>query len=169
MTFLDRINRWVGRTVSWLTLFMVLNTVAIIVARDGFGFGRIWMQELTTWMHAAVFLLGIAYTLAHDEHVRVDIFYQRFGDRGRALIDAIGCVFLLIPTSLYLLIASWDYVFGPLGSWASREASAQAGGLGFPAPAILKTLMIVMPVLLLLQSVVILSRCVQTWRRETSQ
>ncbi|MEL7022499.1 MAG: TRAP transporter small permease subunit [Pseudomonadota bacterium] len=169
MAVLERVNRWIGRSVAWLTVLMVFNTVAIIAARDLFGFGRIWMQELTTWMHAAVFLLGIAYTLAHDEHVRVDIFYQRFGERGRAWIDAIGTLILLIPTSLYLLIASWSYVFGPLGSWASREASAQAGGLGFPAPAVLKTFMVIMPILLLLQSVVILGRCMQTLRRGASQ
>lgn len=162
MQALENLNRWIGRTVAWLALAMVINAVLVVAGRDLFGFGRIWMQELTTWMHAAVFLLGASYTLAHDEHVRVDVFYQRLSATGKAWIDGVGTLLLLIPTSLYLLISSWDYVFGPLGSWATSEASGQAGGLPFPAPAILKTFMIIMPILLLVQALVILARSIGT-------
>lgn len=162
MQALENLNRWIGRTVAWLALAMVINAVLVVAGRDLFGFGRIWMQELTTWMHAAVFLLGASYTLAHDEHVRVDVFYQRLSATGKAWIDGVGTLLLLIPTSLYLLISSWDYVFGALGSWATREASGQAGGLPFPAPPILKTFMVIMPILLLLQAIVILARSIGT-------
>ncbi|MEL6301824.1 MAG: TRAP transporter small permease subunit [Pseudomonadota bacterium] len=168
MEVLDRFNRWIGRGIAWMTALMVLNTVLVIAGRDLFGFGRIWMQELTTWMHAAVFLLGAAYTLSHDEHVRVDIIYQRLSKRGRALVDGIGTLLLLIPTCFYLLLSTWNYVFGPLGSWATREASGQAGGLPFPAPAILKTFMIVMPVLLLLQAIVLVARSIADFREDTA-
>ncbi len=154
MRLLDRINESVGRLVSWLTILMVINTVIVVVGRDFFDFGRIWLQEITTWMHATVFLLGAAYTLRHDEHVRVDIFYQRFGERGRAWVDLIGVLLLLLPVCGFILYESWDYVFGARGSWASMESSRQAGGLGYPAPSLLKTFMLLMPVLLIVQGAV---------------
>lgn len=151
---LDRINDWVGRTVAWLTVLMVINTVMVIVGRDLFGFGRIWMQELTTWMHATVFLIGAAYTLHHNEHVRVDVFYGKMSPRGRAWVDFLGTLLLLAPVCILILMQSWDYVFGPRGSWMSSETSSQAGGLPFPAFPLLKTFMLVMPALLLLQGAV---------------
>ena len=159
---LTRVNAWIGRTVAWFTLLMVINTVAVIVARDAFAFGRIWMQEITTWLHASVFLLGIAYTLGRDEHVRVDIFYRRFGDRGRAWVDLLGTLLLLLPVAGFILVESWDYVFGPRGTWAVMESSRQAGGLGYPAPPLLKTFMILMPVLLMLQGLAIMLRAAVT-------
>ena len=152
MEALDRFNRWIGRAIAWMTALMVLNTVLVIAGRDLFGFGRIWMQ------------LGAADTLSHDEHVRVDIINQRLSKRGRAIVDGLGTLLLLIPTCLYLLFSTWNYVFGPLGSWATREASGQAGGLPFPAPAILKTFMIVMPFLLLLLAAVIIARSISYLR-----
>ena len=164
MALLDRINETIGRLVSWLTLLMVINTIIVVVGRDFFDFGRIWLQEITTWMHATVFLLAAAYTLRHDEHVRVDIFYQRLGARGRAWVDLLGVVFLLMPVCGFILFESWDYVFGPRGSWASVESSRQAGGLGYPAPSLLKTFMLLMPALLMLQGVSMCARAVRTIR-----
>ena len=161
---LTRVNAWIGRTVAWFTLAMVINTVAVIIARDAFEFGRIWMQEITTWLHASVFLLGIAYTLGRDEHVRVDIFYRRFGDRGRAWVDLLGTLLLLLPVAGFIFVESWDYVFGPRGTWAVMESSRQAGGLGYPAPPLLKTFMILMPLLLMLQGLAIMLRATVTLR-----
>ena len=165
MPRLDRINEWIGRGVAWLTLAMVINTVVIVVARDLFDFGRIWLQEATTWMHATVFLLGAAYTLRHDEQVRVDIFYRRFTPRTQAWVNIGGILLLLLPVCALLLITSWDYVFGARGSWASLEGSRQSGGLPYPATPILKTIMFLMPVLLALQALVDLAANVGRLRR----
>ncbi|MEM9171377.1 MAG: TRAP transporter small permease subunit [Pseudomonadota bacterium] len=163
---LQRINAGLGRAVAWLTLLMVINVVAVIVARDLFGFGRIWMQELTTWLHACIFLLGIGYTLQHNEHVRVDIFYQRMRARTRAWIDLVGVLVLLLPVAGIVLWMSWDYVFGTRGSWAGFETSSQAGGLPYPFPSIAKTLMLVMPALLGLQGLLMAADAVTTLRQD---
>ena len=82
----DRISDITGRLIAWFTLAMVLVTVVIVVMRYVFDAGFIWMQESVTWMHAAVFMVGAAYTLLHDEHVRVDIFYSKMSDRRRAIV-----------------------------------------------------------------------------------
>ena len=94
---LSSINESVGRAISWLTLCMVLVTFLVVVLRYAFNLGWIAMQESVTYMHALVFLLGAAYTLKHDGHVRVDIFYRRLGERGRAWVDLLGALLLLWP------------------------------------------------------------------------
>lgn len=143
---LETVSEHVGRLVAWLTLAMVLIMFTVVVLRYAFDFGRIYLQESVTWMHALVFMLGAAYTLRHDGHVRVDIFYRRFTTRTRAWVDLLGTLVLLLPVSLYLLWTSWGYV---VDSWAIREGSLQTGGL--PAIYLLKSLLVVMPVLLVLQ------------------
>ncbi|MBL4623427.1 MAG: TRAP transporter small permease subunit [Immundisolibacteraceae bacterium] len=143
---LHTFNNLIGRGVSWLTLAMVLVTFLVVVLRYAFDLGWIWLQESVTYMHALVFMLGAAYTLGENEHVRVDILYNRFTDRGRAWVNCLGIVFLLVPFCSLILFTSWDYVES---AWAVTEGSPQAGGLD--GVYLLKTIILVMPVLLLLQ------------------
>jgi TRAP-type mannitol/chloroaromatic compound transport system permease small subunit len=161
MDALERINVLVGQAVAWLTLAMVLVTFVIVVMRYLFDSGWIWLQESVTWMHAAVFMLAAAYTLAREEHVRVDIFYRRFSPRGRALVDAAGTLLLLIPVAVFIIVESWDYV---LFSWRINESSAEAGGLIYPFPSILKSMIPAMSIMLLMQGIVLLFRSIHRFR-----
>lgn len=142
---IDRFIAVTGRALAWLTVAMVLVTVLVVVMRYVFGMGSIALQEAITYLHASVFLLGVAYTLQRGGHVRVDIFYRRFSDRGRAWVDALGTIVFLLPLCAYLVGSSWDYV---AASWRIREGSADAG---IPAVYLLKTLVPTMAVLLALQ------------------
>ena len=144
---LEAISDWVGRGVAWLTLGMVLLTFLVVLLRYAFDIGWIGMQESVTYMHGLVFMLGAAYTLRHNGHVRVDIFYRKLGVRGRRWVDLLGTLLLLIPTCLFIAWMSWDYVGV---SWQVHEGSREAGGL--PAVFLLKTLLLVMPLLLLVQA-----------------
>ncbi|MBT8446675.1 MAG: TRAP transporter small permease subunit [Gammaproteobacteria bacterium] len=152
---IEQFNVWVGRAVAWLTLVMVLVTFAVVILRYWFDTGWIWLQESVTWMHAAVFMLAAAYTLAKDDQVRVDIFYRDAGPRGRALVDAAGCLLFLLPFSIFLAWASWDYV---ATAWSIREGSREAGGLMYPAVPMLKSLIPLTSLLLGLQGGVMLLR-----------
>ena len=143
---LDRFAEITGRVIAWLTLAMVLITVAVVVLRKLFETGSIALQESVTYLHAAVFMLGSAYTLKHDGHVRVDIFYQKFSPRTRAWVDLLGTLLLLFPVCLYILFSSLQYVGA---SWSMLEGSREAGGLD--GVFLLKTAIPVMAVLLLLQ------------------
>ena len=154
-TVLERINLIVGRAVAWFTLAMVLVTFTIVVLRYLFDLGWIWLQESVTWMHAAVFMLAAGYTLARDEHVRVDVVYRDLSDRARAGIDAAGSLLFLIPFNLFLLVGSWQYV---MNSWSRGETSPEAGGLIYPAIPLLKAFIPMAALLLLLQAVVVLLR-----------
>jgi TRAP-type mannitol/chloroaromatic compound transport system permease small subunit len=150
---LEALSDWTGRLVSWLTLLMVLVTCGVVVLRYAFDMGWIAMQESVTYLHAAVFLIGAAYTLRHEGHVRVDIFYRRFSSRGRAWVDTLGTLLLLMPVCGFILWISWEYV---LQSWSLEEGSREAGGL--PLVYLLKTLILVMGGLLLLQGLASLVR-----------
>jgi TRAP-type mannitol/chloroaromatic compound transport system permease small subunit len=147
---LDRFSELTGAIIAWLTVLMVLGTFVIVVLRYAFDLGWIAMQESITWMHAAVFMLGAAYTLGQDEHVRVDIFYRRMPGQARALIDLLGTLIFLLPVSIFLAASSWDYV---ATSWAIREASREAGGLPYPFVPILKSLIPATALLLIAQGV----------------
>jgi TRAP-type mannitol/chloroaromatic compound transport system permease small subunit len=143
---LDRVAEATGRIIAWLTLGMVLMTFTVVILRYLFQTGSIALQESVSYLHASVFMLGAAYTLKHDGHVRVDIMYQRVTPRTRAWIDLLGTLLLLFPVCLFILFSSLEYV---ATSWAIQEGSREAGGLD--GVFLLKTAIPVMAVLLLMQ------------------
>ena len=143
---LDRFAETTGRVIAWLTLAMVLITFAVVILRKLFETGSIALQESVSYLHAAVFMLGAAYTLKQDGHVRVDILYQKFTPRTRAWVDLLGTLLLLFPVCLYIFFSSLEYVGA---SWSMLEGSREAGGLD--GVFLLKTAIPVMAVLLLLQ------------------
>ena len=147
---LERISELTGSVMAWLTVLMVLGTFVIVVLRYVFDLGWIAMQESIVWMHAAVFMLGASYTLKHNEHVRVDIFYRRTTAERRAWVNVAGTVVFLLPLAGFVAVTSWDYVST---SWAIREASREAGGLPFPFVPIMKSLIPATAVLLMLQGI----------------
>ena len=153
ITRLESVSEWSGRATAWLTLLMVITTFVVVVLRYAFNLGWIALQESITYMHAFVFLLGAAYTLKYEDHVRVDIFYHKLSRRGRALVDLLGVMLLLLPVTLFITVASWDYV---LDSWELLEGSPEAGGL--PYVYVLKSAMLLMTALLLVQGIAMLLR-----------
>ena len=158
---IDRFSVATGHAVAWLTLFMVLVTFAIVVMRYLFDSGLIWLQESLTWMHAAVFMLGAAYTLQQDEHVRVDIFYRDMSERRRAWVDLLGTLFFLLPLCAFLGYKSWDFV---AVSWQLGESSREPGGMPYPFVPLLKSVLLVMPLLPGVQGVALLIRSLRVIR-----
>lgn len=152
---LEAVNEWIGRSVAWLSLAMVLVTFLVVVLRYLFDTGWIAMQESVTYMHAVLFMAGAAYTLRHQGHVRVDIFYRDFSPIAKAWVDLFGSLFLLLPVCLFILFESWEYVDS---SWAIFEGSREAGGI--EGVYLLKSMILVMGVLLILQGLAAIFRSV---------
>jgi len=148
---LDRFAERTGRFIAWLTLGMVVITFTVVVLRYLFHSGSIALQESITYLHATLFMLGAAWTLKQDGHVRVDIFYSKQSRRTRAWIDLTGTLLLLFPVCGFILFSSLDYV---AASWSVQEGSQEAGGLD--AVFLLKTAIPVMAVLLMLQGCAII-------------
>ena len=149
-----------GRGISWLTLAMVLLTFGIVVLRYGFNQGWIWLQESVTYLHAMVFMVAAAWAYQTDDHVRVDIFYRGNSPRYKNWVNLLGTVFFLVPFSVFLLVIGWDYV---AASWSTMESSREAGGL--PLVFLLKSLILILPALLLLQSWSTARLCISALRR----
>ncbi len=149
---IDRFTNAIGKLAYWLVLVMIGVGVWNVLGRYvgnaiGQNLSSNGLIETQWYLFDLVFLLGAAYTLQHNEHVRVDVFYARFGRRGKAIADLIGTVFFLIPFSVLVLYFSWEAV---AQSWAVRETSPDPGGLiRYP----IKSMILVSFVLLILQGI----------------
>jgi len=156
-----RIVSLLGRGVAWLMLVMTLLIFVVVLLRYGFNLGWIWLQESVTYLHALIFMTAAAWAFQTDDHVRVDIFYRDRSERYQHAVNLAGTVLFLVPFSVFLLYIGWDYVSF---SWANREGSGEAGGL--PAVWLLKSLIVVMPALMLVQSLSTVRHCLAGLRRE---
>ena len=154
---LDKFSEATCRLTAWLALLLVVVTFSVVVLRYQFEIGSIAMQESTLYLHASLFMLGAAYTLKADAHVRVDIFYRSMPALGKALVNLAGTLLLLLPFCSFLLWISWDYVSV---AWALREGSRDAGGL--PLVYLLKTLIPLGALLLAIQGVSLAIRSLAT-------
>ena len=145
---IDRFTLLSGHWVAWLLMIMVVIQSLVVFFRYGFDSGSIAWQESVTYLHAAIFLLGAAYTLQCDEHVRVDIFYRRFSPQKQAKVNVFGSLFLLMPVNIFIFMVSFEYV---MRSWRIMEASQEAGGI--PAVFILKSFILIFSFTMLLQGI----------------
>ncbi len=145
---IDALTEHLGRFTSWLTFIMVILMVSVVLLRYGFNIGWIAMQESIVYLHACVFMLGCSYTLKHNGHVRVDIFYRNFTKQKQAIINMLGCLTLLLPVAIFIFIVSFDYV---KNSWELLEGSREAGGL--PGVYLLKSLILLLSFTLIIQGI----------------
>ena len=123
---IDALNERVGRVVLWLVLVTTLVSAANAGMRYAFGMASNAWLELQWYLFAAIFLLAAGYTLKHNGHVRIDIFYGRLSERGRAWIDLFGAFVFLLPLCLLLVWFSWP---GFADALQHGEMSPDAGGL----------------------------------------
>ena len=146
--FIDAVNEITGLFAAWLTSFMVITVVYDVIMRYGFKKGNIAVQEMEWHIFAVVFLIGAAYSLKKDAHVRVDILYTKLSTKKRAWIDLMGTFIFLIPFSIMVIYSTSNFIES---SWAVREVSPDPGGL--PGRYILKAMIPAGFVLLILQGI----------------
>jgi TRAP-type mannitol/chloroaromatic compound transport system permease small subunit len=123
---IDALNERVGRLVLWAVGAVTLVSAGNAVARYALGLSSNAWLEIQWYLFAGIFLLGAGYTLKHNGHVRIDIFYSRSSPRTQAWIDLAGGLLFLLPLALLMLWLSWP---GFAESWRSGETSPDAGGL----------------------------------------
>ena len=158
---IDTFIEWTGKTASWLVIGLVLLICYDVAMRYLFQQGSVALQELEWHLFSLIFLLGSAYTLKHDEHVRVDIIYRsRFmSDKKRALVNIFGVILLLLPFCILILISSWPFVEN---AFYYNEGSPDPGGL--PYRFLLKASLLLAFGLLILQALADLTRNILTLR-----
>ena len=152
---IDTLNEAIGRAASWLVLAMVLLICYDVGMRYFFHQGSVALQELEWHLFALIFLLGSAFTLKYDNHVRVDILYQSqyLSNEHRALINIFGILFFLLPFCVLVLITTWPFVEN---AYYYLEGSPDPGGL--PYRYLLKGSILVAFTLLILQGLAELLR-----------
>ncbi len=149
----EAVNRWLGKVGAGAVLLIVFLQFVIVLARYMFGFNVIWMQDMVTYGHASIFMLGAAFTFADDGHVRIDILYNRWSKGQQARVNFYGSLFLLLPFCLLMLWLAVPYV---VESWQNLEGSFQTMGLQFVY--LLKSLLIVFPISLMVQGALLAFR-----------
>ncbi len=145
---IDRTIDQIGQLVSWISLILILLICVDVIMRYFLNTSKIWMVEMEWHLFSVLFLLGASYTLLHDKHVRVDLFYENYSPKRKKIVNAIGILVLVIPWCLIILTTSWDYA---VNSFSFREGSPQPGGL--PARYIVKSAIFLGYFLLLVQAV----------------
>ncbi len=147
---------FIGKLTAWLLPAMAAVTFLVVVLASVFDWGRIWLQETVTYMHAVLFTSAAAYTLCVDEHVRIDVLYARFGPRGNAWVNLLGSLLMLLPVCAVLAVNSWAFVSS---SWEVREGSMETGGI--PATYLLKSFIFVFIALMAIQGLAVAVRSLQ--------
>ncbi len=148
-------NEAVGVVVSWAALMMVLVQFVVVVMRYVFGIGSIFMQEMIVYLHAVLFMIAAGYTLLHNGHVRVDIFYSTATAKRKAVTDIAGVALFLLPICVFTWWVSWPYV---ASAWAVREGSPE--GSGIQAVYLLKTVILGFALLVSVQGISLAIRSV---------
>jgi TRAP-type mannitol/chloroaromatic compound transport system permease small subunit len=124
--FFDRFSDLMGWIAGFLNLVMLLNVFYDSIMRYFFNTGSIALQEMEWHLFSVVFLFGMAYALKEDGHVRVDVLYDNFPPRWKAVVNIAGALFFLIPLSLLIIEGSVWYVHE---AYTSGEISGDPGGL----------------------------------------
>ena len=123
---IDRLNEGTGKAAAWLVLVAVLVSTLNALARYALHIGSNAFLELQWYLYSAVFLLGAAWTLRRNEHIRIDVVVGRFSPKVHAWIDILGGVFFLLPLCVLILWAGIPFAMDAI---RSGEVSSNAGGL----------------------------------------
>lgn len=124
----NQLNELTGRLTAWLVVAMVGLTLYDVVMRYLFRSGSVGLQELEWHLFGLVILFGAGYTLKHDDHVRVDLFYasRRLSDRQRRMINIFGNIFFLIPFAALIIWTAAPFAYD---AFVHGEMSPDPGGL----------------------------------------
>lgn len=128
ISIIDAFTECTGKFISIFVIILVLLVGYDVSMRYLFNSGSIAIQELEWHLFSIILLLGSAYTLKHDEHVRLDIFYSSklINDKVRIWFDVLGTLLILLPFCLLIIISAWPFV---TQAYIHNEISPDPGGL----------------------------------------
>jgi len=120
---IDFICIWTGKVASFLVLILIVVVVYEVTSRYGFDKPTIWAFEIERMVGGTLFIMGFSWVLIQKAHVRVDLFYQRFSPRGKAILDATLYLLLVFPMWIWVMprMIEWVQI-----SWAIHEQSSDS-------------------------------------------
>jgi TRAP-type mannitol/chloroaromatic compound transport system permease small subunit len=117
---INALNEWVGKAVSWLFLALVATVCIDLFTRYFTGKSTDWAFDINYMIYGTNFMLAGAYAMKTDSHVRVDVLYQTFSPRVRAVLDCLFLLAIMLPLCLFMFYATWNDF---LASVEAREVS----------------------------------------------
>jgi len=160
-SFLDKVVRLFAYLAGTLIVVLALLIVYEATNRYLFDASSVTISEIQWHIFDIIFLLGLSYTMQQDKHVRVDLFYDSYSPKTKAIVDIVGTIFLIIPFILIVIYTSYTLVEM---SYLQDEISSDPGGLSYRY--LIKGMIIVGFVLLLLQSISNLAKNIATFREQ---
>ena len=156
---IERVVDAVGRATSWVALAIVVLMAINVILRYLFSVGTVWSQELEWHLLVPLVLFGMSYALRHGDHVRVDIVYQRFSGRTKAIVDLISALL----TAVIAVLVIWLSLHYVQQAWAIDEGSPDPGGI--PHRYLIKSLIPIGFALLFAQAIASAIGCIEKLRR----
>jgi TRAP-type mannitol/chloroaromatic compound transport system permease small subunit len=156
---IERLSHFVGVIAAWLIVPLVFASVYEVIARYVFNAPTIWAYEIGYLMTGSGFLLGMAYALSRDAHIRIDVVSVNMSVRTKAIIDIVCYVGLLLPFLLWLTQVLWRRATEAI---ASGEKSGQSAWNPVVWP--FRTVFLVAFALLILQVIAEVIKSVQRLR-----
>jgi len=124
----DKFADFIGSITSITMILMILNVFYDVIMRYFFRSSQIAMQEMQWHLFSVIILIGIAYTLKEDGHVRVDLVYDKLNPRKKAMINMFGSIIFILPIAILVGLSSID---NAVDAFQSMEQSRDPGGLPY--------------------------------------
>lgn len=153
--FADNLSAWFGKAFAWLIIMMCVGTGYEVFVRYVLNNPTSWALDVSFIMYGTLFMMGGAYTLSRGGHVRGDFLYRLWQPRTQAKVDLVLYFLFFFPGVLALVFAGWKYAER---SWAFQEVSVNSPA-GIPIYQF-KTAMVAAGILLLIQGVAQVFRCI---------
>jgi TRAP-type mannitol/chloroaromatic compound transport system permease small subunit len=157
--FIDKLSLWVGHSFAWCILILTLGTSYEVFVRYVLRHPTTWSFDVGYMMYGSLFLMAGAYTLSRNGHVRGDVLYRLWSQPTQAKVDLVLYILFYFPATLALMYAGWTFA---AQSWRFKEVSiwSPANNPIYP----MKTLIPIAGLLLFLQGVAEVWRCVECIR-----
>ncbi|HOI81814.1 MAG TPA: TRAP transporter small permease subunit [Synergistales bacterium] len=159
--FIDKTNELIFKAASWLIVPLIFGLFYEVVARYGFKAPTVWAYDLTYMLYGAMFVLGSAYVLARNKHIRVDLFYEKFSKARQRVVDILLYCILFFPPMALLVWKSYDYA---IFAWEVGERSSS--GSWRPSLVPLRIVFSVGMTMLLIQGAVCFIRIIRRTEKE---
>jgi TRAP-type mannitol/chloroaromatic compound transport system permease small subunit len=159
IAFADRLSAWFGKVFAWCILGMTLGVGYEVVVRYAFRAPTPWAFDLSYMLYGTLFMMAGAYTLSRDGHVRGDFLYRLWQPRTQARVEFVLYFLFFFPGVLALIFAGWKYA---ARSWRYLEVSNMSPA-NIPVYQ-LKTVIVAAGILLFLQGIAQVFRCIVCMR-----
>ena len=155
INFADKLSAWFGKAFGWLIILMTFGVSYEVLVRYAFNSPTPWSLDVSFIMYGTLFMMGGAYTLSRNGHVRGDFLYRLWRPRVQASVDLVLYILFFFPGVTALILSGWKYASR---SWGYGEVSVSSPA-GIPIYQF-KSVIVAAGILLFIQGIAQVCRCI---------